>query len=121
MRRRSWLVGALLMILMAVAVVALITTGARWLLHTGQGHAPPAPAQPGPLPHALADEMKRHERASYQRGITDAVAFWRLTGVVPDVPAVRGALWARRQASLNPLTAAEAQAILRHVTPEIGP
>jgi hypothetical protein len=109
------------MILLAVAVVALITTGARWLLNTGQDHGPSAPAQSGPLPHALADEMKRHERASYQRGLNDAVAFWRLTGVVPDVPAVRDALWARRQASPNPLTAAEAQAILRHVTPEIGP
>jgi hypothetical protein len=121
MRGGSWLVGGLLMILMAVAVVALITTGARWLLHTGQDHGPPAPAQSGPLPHALADEMKRNERAYYQRGINDAVAFWHLTGVVPDAPAVRDALWARRQASPNPLTVAEAQAILRHVTPEIGP
>jgi hypothetical protein len=121
MRGGSWLVSGLLMLLMAVAVVALITTGARWLLPTGQDHAPPAPAPSGPLPHALADEMKRHERASYQRGINDAVAFWHLTGVVPDTPAVRDALWARRQASPHPLTAAEAQAILRHVTPELGP
>jgi len=121
MRGDSWLVGGLLMLLMAVALVAVITTGARWLLNTGQDHGPSAPAQSGPLPQALADEMKRNERVSYQRGITDAVAFWRLTGVVPDVPALRDALWARRQASPNPLTAAEAQAILRHVTPELGP
>ena len=65
MRGGSWLVGGLLMILMAVAVVALITTGARWLLPTGQDHAPPAPAQSGPLPDAFADERKRHERARF--------------------------------------------------------
>ena len=41
MRGRAWLVGGLLMILMAVALVALITTGARWLLNTGQDHGPP--------------------------------------------------------------------------------
>jgi hypothetical protein len=35
MRGGSWVVSGLLMILMAVAVVALITTGARWLLPTG--------------------------------------------------------------------------------------
>jgi hypothetical protein len=115
------MVGSLLMLLMAVAVVALLTTGTRWLLNTGQDHGPPMPAQSGPLPPALADEMKRHERASYLRGINDAVAFWRLTGVVPDTPAVRDALWARRQVSPNPLTAAEAQAILQHVTPELEP
>ncbi len=121
MRGGAWLVGGLLMLLMAVAVVAVITTGARWLLKTGPDHGPPAPAQSGPLPQALADEMKRHERASYLRGINDAVAFWRLTGVAPDAPAIRDALWARRQVSPHPLTAPEAQAILRHVTPEIGP
>jgi hypothetical protein len=121
MRGSAWLVGGLLMLLMAVAVVALITTGARWLLNTGQDHGPPVPAQSGPLPQALADEMKRHAHASYRLGITDAVAFWRLTGVVPDDPAIRDALWARRQASPKPLTAPEAQAILRHVTPELGP
>jgi hypothetical protein len=121
MRGRSWLVGALLMLLMAVAVVALITTGARWLLNTGQGHGPPTPAQPGPLPQALADEMKRHAHAYYRHGINDAVAFWRLTGVVPDAPDLRDALWARRQVSPNPLTPPEAQAILQHVTPELGP
>jgi hypothetical protein len=121
MRGSAWLVSGLLMLLMAVAVVALITTGARWLLNTGQDPGPPTPGQSGPLPHALADEMKRNARASYQHGITDAVAFWRLTGVVPDAPTVRDALWARRQVSLNPLTAAEAQAIFRHVTPELGP
>lgn len=121
MRGRSWLVGTLLMMLMAVAVAALITTGDRGRLPTGQAPGPPTPAQPGPLPHALADEIKRKEHASYRHGITDAVAFWRLTGVAPDAPAVREALWARRQASPNPLTAPEAQAILRHVTPELGP
>jgi hypothetical protein len=121
MRGSSWLVGGLLMILMAVAVVALITTGARWLLNTGQDHGPPVPAQSGPLPQALADEIKRNERASYRHGINDAVAFWRLTGVVPDDHDLRDALWARRQVSPNPLTAAEAQAILQHVTPELGP
>jgi hypothetical protein len=121
MRGGSWLVGALLMLLMAVAVVALITTGTRWLLDTGPAHSPPTPTPSGQLPQALADEMKRHERTSYLRGITDAVAFWRLTGVVPDSPAVRDALWAQRQVSPTPLTAPEAQAILRHVTPELGP
>jgi hypothetical protein len=52
MRGRSWLVSALLMALMAVALVALITTGARWLLKPGQDHGPVAPAPSGPLPHA---------------------------------------------------------------------
>jgi hypothetical protein len=109
------------MILMAVAVVALITTGARWLLNTGQDHSPPAPAQSGPLPQALADEMKRNAHAAYLRGINDAVAFWRLTGVAPDAPALQDALWARQQASPHPLTAPEAQAMLQHVTPEAVP
>jgi hypothetical protein len=45
------------MILMAVAVVALITTGACWLLNTGQDYGLPAPAQSGPFPQSLADEM----------------------------------------------------------------
>jgi hypothetical protein len=121
MRGRSWLVGGVLMILMAVAMVALITTGARWLLHTRQDHSPPAPAPSGLLPQALADEMKRNARASYLHGLNDAVAFWRLTGVVPDAPALRDALWARRQVSPNPLTAPKAQAIFRHTTPELGP
>ena len=121
MRGSSWLVSGLVMLLMAVAVVALVTTGARWLLKPGQGHDPPTPAQSGILPHALADEMKRHARASYLHGLNDAVAFWRLTGVVPDAPALRDALWARRQVSPNPLTAPEAQAVFRHATPELGP
>jgi hypothetical protein len=107
--------------LMAVAVVALVTTGARWLLKTGQGHDPSTPAPSGLLPQALADEMKRNAHASYLHGLTDAVAFWRLTGVVPDAPVLRDALWARRQASPTPLTAPEAQAIFQHATPELGP
>jgi hypothetical protein len=121
MRGRSWLVGGVLMLLMAVAMVALITTGARWLLPTRQDHSPPVPAPSGMLPQALADELKRHAHASYLHGLTDAVAFWRLTGVVPDAPVLRDALWARRQVSPNPLTATEAQAIFRHAAPELGP
>jgi hypothetical protein len=121
MRGRSWLVGGVLMILMAVAMAALITAGARWLLQTRQDHRPPAPAPSGLLPQALADEMKRNAHASYLHGLNDAVAFWRLTGVAPDAPALRDALWARRQVSPTPLTAPEAQAIFRHATPELGP
>jgi hypothetical protein len=121
MRGSSWLVGGLLMLLLAVAVVALITMGARWLLNTSQDHGPAATAQSGPLPQALADEMKRNEHAYYLLGIKDVVEFWRLTGVVPDAPALRDALWARHQASPNPLTAPEAQAILQHVTREAVP
>jgi hypothetical protein len=60
-------------------------------------------------------------RAYYLHGVNDAVAFWRLTGVAPDAQALRDALWARRQASPNALTAPEAQAIFRHATPELGP
>jgi hypothetical protein len=112
-------VGGILMLIMVVAVVALITTGTRWFLTPR--HAPPAPVQSGPLPQALADEMKRKERANYLLGINDAVEFWRLTGVVPDAPALRDALWTRRQVSPNPLTAPEAQDILQHVTPEAEP
>jgi hypothetical protein len=121
MRGSSWLVSGLVMMLMAVAVVGLVTTGARWLLKTGHDHGPPPPAPSGLLPQALADEMKRRAHASYLHGLNDAVTFWRLTGVVPDAPALRDALWARRQVSLNPLTAAEAQAIFRHAAPELGP
>jgi hypothetical protein len=121
MRGRSWLMSGLVMMLMAVAVVALITTGARWLLKTGQDRGPPTPAQSGLLPQALADEMKRNAHASYLHGINDAVAFWRLTGVVPDTHVLRDALWTRRQVSPNALTAPEAQAIFQHATPEIGP
>jgi len=72
------MVGGLTMIIMAVAVVVLITTGARWLLTAR--YAPPAPVQSGPLPKALADEIKRNEQAYYLRGMNDAVEFWRLTG-----------------------------------------
>jgi hypothetical protein len=114
MRRRTWIASALVMIIMAGAVVALITTGARWLLDAR--HAPPTPAQSGPLPKALADEIKRNEHAYYLRGINDAVEFWRLTGVVPDTPALRDALWARQQIAHQPLTAAEAYTMLRHAT-----
>jgi hypothetical protein len=121
MRGRAWLLSGLVMLLMAVAVVALVTTGARWLLKPGQGHDPPAPAPSGLLPHALAEELKRHAHASYLHGLTDAVAFWRLTGVVPDAPVLRDALWPRRQVSPTPLTAPEAQAIFQHAAPELGP
>jgi hypothetical protein len=121
MHGRSWIVGGLPMILLAVAVAALITTGARWLLKTAQDYGPPVPAQSGLLPQALADEMKRNAHAYYLYGMNDAVAFWRLTGVVPDASVLRDALWARRQVSPNALTAPEAQAIFRHATPELGP
>jgi hypothetical protein len=65
--------------------------------------------------------MKRHAYAFYLHGLTDAVAFWRLTGVVPDAPALRDALWARPQVSPTPLTAPEARAMFQHATPELGP
>ncbi len=103
------MVGGLTMIIMAVAVVVLITTGARWLLTAR--YAPPAPVQSGPLPKALADEIKRNEQAYYLRGMNDAVEFWRLTGVVPDTPMLRDALWARHLASPDPLTPSEANSI----------
>jgi hypothetical protein len=117
MRGRAWLAGGLAMVLRAVAAAALITAGARGLLHTGRDHGPPPPAQRGLRPQALAEELRRHARASYLHGVNDAVAFWRLTGVAPDAPAVRDALRARRQASPDALTAPEAQAIVRHATP----
>jgi hypothetical protein len=107
------------MIIMAVAVVTVITMGARWLLTAR--HAPPAPVQSGPLPKALADEMKRNEQAYYLRGMNDAVEFWRLTGVVPDTPALRDALWVRHLAYPDPLTLSEAQTILQHVIPPAKP
>ena len=113
------MVSGLVMIIMAVAVVALITMGSRWFLTTR--HAPPAPVQSGPLPKALADEIKRNEQAYYLRGMNDAVEFWRLTGVVPDTPALRDALWARHQASPNPITPSEAHTILQHVTTPAKP
>jgi hypothetical protein len=119
MRGNSWIVGGLSMIIMAVAVVVLITTGARWLLTAR--YTPPAPVQSGPLPKALADEIKRNEQAYYLRGMNDAVEFWRLTGVVPDTPALRDALWARHQASPDPLTTSEAHAILQRVNPQATP
>jgi hypothetical protein len=108
------------MTVMAIALVVLMK-GASGLLPTRQTPGPPAPAQSGPLPQALADEIKRHQQASYLLGIKDAVEFWRLTGVVPDTPWLRDALWARRQASPHPLTVPEAEAMLQHLTPEAGP
>ena len=119
MRGNAWMVSGLVMIIMAVAVVALITMGSRWFLTASQ--APPPPVQSGPLPKALADEMKRNEQAYYLRGMNDAVEFWRLTGVVPDTPALRDALWARQLASDDPLTPSEAHAILQHVNPPAKP
>ena len=119
MRGNSWMVSGLTMIIMAIAVVALITTGARWLLTAR--HTPADPVQSGPLPKALADEIKRNEQAYYLRGINDAVEFWRLTGVVPDALVLRDALWARHQASPNPLTPSEAHTILQHVNPPAKP
>jgi hypothetical protein len=113
------MVGGLSMTIMAVAVVVLITTGARWLLMAR--YTPPAPVQSGPLPKALADEIKRNEQAYYLRGMNDAVEFWHLTGVVPDTPALRDALWARHQASPDPLTASEAHTILQRVNPPAKP
>jgi hypothetical protein len=119
MHLNSWMVSGLLMIIMAVAVVALITMGSRWFLTAR--HAPTAPVQSGPLPKALADEIKRNEQAYYLRGINDAVEFWRLTGVVPDTPALRDALWARHQASPDPITPSEAHTILQQVTTPAKP
>jgi hypothetical protein len=109
------------MALMAVAVVLLLTMGARWFLNARQAPGPPAIVQSGPLPQALADEIKRKEHAYYLRGMKDAAEFWHLTGVVPDAPALRDALWARHQASPNPLTGSEARAILQHLAPEALP
>jgi hypothetical protein len=119
MRWNSWIVGGLLMIIMAVAVVAVITTGSRRLLTAS--HSPPDQVQSGPLPKALTDEIKRNEQAYYLRGINDAVEFWRLTGVVPDALVLRDALWARHQASPNPLTPSEAHTILQYVNPPAKP
>jgi hypothetical protein len=119
MRGRPWLVSGVVMLLMAAAVAALITTATHGLLNAPP--MPPVPAHSDPLPQALADEIKRYEQASYLLGIHDAVAFWHLTGVVPDTPARREALWARHQVSSNPLTAPEAQAMLQPVTPEGAP
>jgi hypothetical protein len=121
MRGRAWIASGFLMTLMAFAVVFLLTVGARWLLNVRQAPGPLAPAQSGPLPKVLADEIKRNEYTYYLRGINDAVEFWRLTGVVPDTPALRDALWARHQASPDPLTASEAHAILQRVNPQATP
>jgi hypothetical protein len=119
MRGNAWMVSGLVMIIMAVAVVVLITMGSRWLLTARD--TPPAPVQSGPLPKALADEIKRNEYAYYLRGINDAVEFWRLTGVVPDTPVLRDALWARHQASPDPITPSEAHTILQRVNPPERP
>jgi hypothetical protein len=121
MRGRAWIASGFLMALMAAAVVLLLTMGAHWFLNARQEPGPLAPAQSGPLPKVLADEIKRNEHAYYLRGINDAVEFWRLTGIVPDAPALRDALWARHQVSQNPLTASEAQVILQHLAPEALP
>jgi hypothetical protein len=121
MRERAWIASGFLMTLMAVAVVLLLTIGARWLLNARQASGPLAPAQSGPVPKVLADEIKRKEQASYLRGINDAVEFWHLTGVVPDAPVLRDALWARDQASPDPLTASEAEAILQLVNAQATP
>ena len=121
MRVNSWMVSGLLMIIMAVAVVFLLTMGARWFLNIRPAPGPLAPAQSGPLPKVLADEIKRNEYAYYLRGINDAVEFWSLTGVVPDTPALQDALWARHQASSDPLTPSEAHIILQHVDPQATP
>lgn len=104
MRARSWMAGGLLMLVMAVTAYVLITTGTRWFLTPVPEDTPPVIAPSGSLPPALADEMKRRERAAYLRGLTDAVDVWRLTGVVPDTPALRHALWTRQQTSRQPLT-----------------
>jgi hypothetical protein len=119
MPRNSWIVGGLIMVIMAVTVAALITTAARWFLTPRD--VPPDSVQSGPLPKMLADEIRRNEQAYYLRGMNDAVEFWRLTGVIPDSPALRDALWARHQASPDPLTPAEAHTILQHATPHAQP
>ena len=116
MRRNSWMVSGLTMIIMAIAVVALITTGARWFLTAR--HPPADPVESGPLPKALADEIKRNEQAYYLRGINDAVEFRRLTGIVPDALVLQDALWARHRLLLNPLTPSEAHTMLQHVNPQ---
>ena len=121
MRGRAWIGSGVLMALMAIAVVLLLTRGARWLLNARQAPGPMPPVQSGPLPKMLADEIKRNEHAYYLHGITDAVEFWHLTGVLPDTPALRDALWARHQVSPDPLTALEAQAILQSVNPQATP
>jgi hypothetical protein len=121
MRGQAWIASGLLMALMAVAMVLLLTMGARWFLNARQTPGPLSPVQGSPLPKVLADEIKQNEHAYYLRGINDAVEFWRLTGIVPDAPALRDALWARHQASPNPLTGQEAQVILQHLTPEALP
>src|SRR5882724_2876512 len=121
MRGRAWIASGFLMTLMAFAVVLLLTMGTRLILNARLVPGPLATAQSGPLPKALVDEIKRNEHAYYLRGITDAVEFWRLTGVVPDTPALRDALWARQQASPDLLTPSEAHTILQHVNPPAKP
>jgi hypothetical protein len=98
---------------MVIAVIVLMMIGACWLLQTRQTPTPPVPGQSGALPQALAEEIKRHEQAYYLLGIKDGMEFWRLTGVAPDTPELRNALWARHQASPNPLTPADAKAMLQ--------
>jgi len=118
--RRSTMIDTLLSLVL-IAVIVLMAVGARALLPDRLGSGTRATPQSGPLPQALADEMKRNERASYLLGMRDAVEFWRVTGVAPDTPELREALWARRQASPDPLTPAEAQALLQHLLPDTEP
>src|SRR5262245_20802668 len=121
MHARAWIASGGLMALMAVAAVLLLTIGARWFLNARQAPLPPAVVQSEPLPAVLADEIKRREQAYYLRGMKDAVEFWRLTGIVPEAPALRDALWVRQQVSPHPLTGPEAQTILQDLAPETMP
>jgi len=121
MQRRSSGGMELLLSLLLIAVIVLLAVGARGLLPDRPGSGTRATPQSGPLPQALAEEMKRNEQTSYLLGISDAVEFWRVTGVVPDTPGLRAALWARRQVSPNPLTPAEAQALLQRPLPDTEP
>ena len=61
MRGNSWIVSGFTMIIMAIAVVFVITMGAHWFLPARYTLADPV--QSGPLPQALADEIKRNEQA----------------------------------------------------------
>jgi hypothetical protein len=120
MRGWTWITSGFPMTVITVTMVVFLAIGARGFLQT-RLFDPPVPVQSGPLPQALADEIKRNAHASYLLGIKDAVEFWRLTGVVPDAPGLREALWARRQASPNPLTPSDAKAMLQHLLPDAEP
>jgi hypothetical protein len=110
-----------LLSIVLIAVIVLMAVGARSLLPDRPVPGARATPQSGPLPRALADEMKRNEQAAYLLGISDAVEFWRLTGVAPDTPGLRAALWARRQLSPDPLTPPEAQVLLQRLHPDTEP